>query len=154
MMGIDTVMDRVLDDWGWWVRDRMSVGYRCRSIEGRYVRERVPGDEERVPRREVDVEQCLAVERAVCHPDFPHVARGLLKGWYVRRVSREKIAGKLGIPRAAFEYELGRAVTTLKNRLDKIVLLSIIATTNPTDRDEYPAAGGVRTPGETQARMA
>jgi hypothetical protein len=147
-------MERLLDDWGWWVRERLSVGYRCRSIEGRYVHERVPGEEERQPRREVDVEQCLAVERAVCHHDFPAVARGLLKGWYVRRVSREKIAGQLGIPRAAFDLELGRAVTMLKNRLDKIARLSIIAATNPTDRDESPAAGGVRSPGKTQARQA
>lgn len=154
MVAIDKAMDRVLDDWGWWVRDRLSVGYRCRSIEGRFVRGRVPGDEERQPRREVDIEQCLAVERVVCHPDFPTVARGLLKGWYVRRVSREKIAGKWGIPRSSFDYELGRAVTMLKNRLDKLALISIISATNPTDRDEYPADGGVRTPGKTQARQA
>ena len=153
-MAIDKAMDRVLDDWGWWVRDRAAANSRCRSIEGRYRRERVPGDDEREPRREVWVDECLAVERAVCHPSFPAVARGLLKGWYVKRISKERIAGKLGIPRSAFEHELGRAVTMLKNRLDKLVLVSIIAATNPTDRDKSPPDGGVRASGKTQARQA
>jgi len=142
---IDKMMDRVLDDWGWWVRDRMSTPGRCRSIEGRYVRERVPGDDEREPKRAVVIDECIAVERAVCHPSFPAVARGLLKGWYVKRISREKISGKLGIPRASFEHELSKAVSMLKNRLDKFVLTSIIAATNPTDRDESPPVGGVIT---------
>lgn len=151
---IDVSMDRLLDDWGWWARARNGSGYRCRSIEGRYMPKRVPGDEARNPRREVDEQACLAVERAVCAPGFPIMARLLLKGWYVLRISREKIAGKAGIPRAGFDTELARSVTMLKNNLDKKILIPIIAATNPTDRDDYLAYGGVRTTRETQARLA
>ncbi len=117
-MAIDTTMDRLLDDWGWWVSHRDSGGYHCRSIEGRYRPPRVPGDEERNPIRMLDERACLNVERAVSHPEFPHLARVLLKGWYVLRISREKIAGKAGIPRSAFEDRLAWAVTMLRNRLD------------------------------------
>ena len=132
--------DALLDDWGWWVRDRASGGSsRCRSIEGRYVGPAVPGDDERQPRRMVDVQLCLAVERAVCHPGFPAQARLILKGWYVLRVSREKIAGRAGIPRAAFECELKRAVNILLNRLDKEKSVYKLSATNPIDRDSYPA---------------
>jgi len=152
--GIDDAMDRLLDDWGWWARARNGSGYRCRSIEGRYMPERVPGDEDRNPRRVVDEQACLEVERVVCAPGFPVIARLMLKCWYVLRISREKITGKAGIPRAGFHVELARSVTMLKNNLDKKILLSIIAATNPTDRDDFPAYGGVRTTRETQARLA
>lgn len=108
-------MERLLDDWGWWARQRERAGYRCRSAEGRYRRPRV-GEVEDAP-RVVDVRACLAVERAVCHTDFPGEARTLLKGWYVLRVSREKIAAKAGIPRASFPERLAWAVTVLGNRL-------------------------------------
>jgi hypothetical protein len=68
----------------------------------------------------------MAVERTVCSPGFPKQQRGILQGWYVRRVSREKIAGKLGIPRAEFEHELAIAVTMLRNKLDKCGNVSTI----------------------------
>jgi hypothetical protein len=154
-MAIDKAMDRLLDDWGWWVRERVGQHGRCRSIEGRYLPERVAGEEERRPMRLLDVQACLAVERVVCAPGFPAVARLMLKGWYVLRIAREKIAGKAGIPRASFEYELERSVRMLKNNLDKSVLVSIIAATNPTDRDDYPdAIVGVHTSRQSQARLA
>jgi len=154
-MTIEKWLDRLLDDWGLWATAREGSGYRCRSIEGRYRPERVAGEDERVPLRLLDIQACLAVERVVCSPGFPAQARMVLKGWYVLRVSREKIAGKAGIPRASFEHELERSARMLKNNLDKSLLASIIAATNPTDRDDYPALdGGVRTTRQTQARMA
>jgi hypothetical protein len=154
-MAIEKWLDRLLDDWGWWVRERSGGVCRCRSIEGRYLPPRVAGDEKRVASRLVDVASCIHVERVVCSPGFPVVARGMLKGWYVLRTSREKITGKLGIPRAAFELELERAARMLKNNLDnRLQVSSIIAATNPTDRDKYLADGEVRTPRETQARLA
>lgn len=152
-MAMEKWLDRLLDDWGWWATTRDSSGYRCRSIEGRYRPERV-ADNQQAP-RVVNVQDCLAVERTICNPAFPAQARGLLKGWYVQRHSREKIAGRVGIPRSAFEFELDRAATMLKNRLDKSGhSSSIITATNPTDRDDCPASGGVRTTRETQARLA
>ena len=116
-MTVDASMDRALEDWGWWVRDRSGSGFRCRSIEGRYRPERVPGDDEREARRVVDERLCLAVERAVCQPGFPSGARAVLKGWYVQRISREKIAAKAGFPRVAFADRLAWAVAVLRNRL-------------------------------------
>lgn len=117
MMGIDTVMDRMLDDWGWWVRDRSGSGYRCRSVEGRYRPERVPGDDERSARRMVDERVCVAVERTICHPAFPKEARIILAGWYVRRDAPGFIAAKAGIPRSWFQDRLVWAVLVARNRL-------------------------------------
>lgn len=134
---IEKWLDRLLDDWGWWATARESGGYRCRSIEGHYRPERVADDLQPSRLATLDVQTMLKVERAVCHPNFPHQARALLKGWYVLRASREKIAGKLGIPRSAFEHELWRAATMLKNNLDNGGRLSsMITATNPTDRDK------------------
>lgn len=112
----DHVMERLLDDWGWWVRARSHGGMRCCSAEGRYRPERV--DEEPQARRMVDEATCMAVERAVSHPDFPVSARGLLKGWYVLRVAREQIARRVHIPMVEFDLAMKWAVTILKNRLD------------------------------------
>jgi hypothetical protein len=110
-------VERLLEDWGWWVHDRAGTGYRCRSIEGRYRPERVPGDDEREARRVVDERLCWAVERTVCQPGFPDGARIILQGWYARRISREKIAARAGFPRAAFADRLAWAVAVLRNRL-------------------------------------
>ncbi len=114
-MGIDKAMDRVLDDWGWWVRDRAVMGYRCRSIEGRYRPERV-ADEVTAPRM-VDERLCLNVERTICHPGFPCEARIILKGWYVRRDSPGFITARAGIPRSWFEDRLAWAMRVMRNRL-------------------------------------
>jgi hypothetical protein len=114
---VDANTDKALDDWGWWVRARSVPRYRCRSIEGRYRPERVPGDDERTASRVVDERLCLAVERAVCQPGFPDGARVILKGWYVQRTSREKIAAKAGFPRVVFADRLAWAVAVLRNRL-------------------------------------
>jgi len=116
-MGIDKAMDRVLDDWGWWVRDRTGSGYRCRSIEGRYRPERVPGDDERDARRLVNEQQCVAVEKTICHPAFPKEARIILAGWYARRDSPGFIAAKAGIPRSWFQDRLVWARLVVRNRL-------------------------------------
>lgn len=122
-------MERLLDDWGWWVRDRASNGYRCRSIEGRYRPERVP-DADQAPRM-VDEAACLRVERTVCHPGFPALARMLLQGWYVRRASGPRIAALAGIPRSMFEERLVWAALILNNRMKKVVDIQPPATTMP-----------------------
>jgi len=116
-MTIDKAMDQVLDDWGWWVRDRSGSGYRCRSIEGRYRPERVPGDDERVAARMVDERQCVAVERTICHPAFPREARIILAGWFVRKDSPGFIAAKAGIPRSWLQDRLAWAMRVTRNRL-------------------------------------
>lgn len=117
-MRIDAAMERLLDDWGWWVRERGGSGYRCRSIEGRYRREGV-NDGDQVPQapRMVDEAACLRVERTVCHPGFPVLARTLLQGWFVRRDSMGHISARVGIPRAAFDDRLAWSAAILKNRL-------------------------------------
>lgn len=116
-MAIEKWLDRLLDDWGWWARQRERSGYRCRSIEGRYRPERV-ADLLETP-RVVDEQTCLAVERVVCNPGFPVRARGVLKGWYVLRVDLHQIARLGGFHHSRFEDELHLAVTMLKNNLDR-----------------------------------
>ena len=118
VMPVDVWMDKVLDDWGWWVRDRKGSGYRCCSAEGRYRPERVPGDDERSARRLVDERQCVTVERTICHPGFPKEARIILKGWYVRRDDPRHIVAKAGIPRSWFDDRLTWAVLVARNRFN------------------------------------
>lgn len=122
-------MERLLDDWGWWARQRERGGYRCRSIEGRYRRERVAGEADDPPRM-VDEVACLAVERVVCAPGFPARSRGVLKGWYVLRVSLRQIARLGGFPACEFEGELLRANRMVKNLLDSSARVSSIRTDN------------------------
>jgi len=128
-MRIDMAMERLLDDWGWWARERQSSGYRCRSMEGRYRPERVP-DADQAP-RSVDEDACLRVERTVCHTGFPSLARILLKGWYVSRIGGPRIAAMAGIPKATFEAELFRAVTILRNRMKIFIDMDARMTTMP-----------------------
>ena len=117
---MDNVMICLLDDWAWWVRDRFNHGTRCHSLEGRYLRPVAEEDDvRRQPRRMVDVQQCLAAERAITHPEFPRVARGLLVGWFAKREPRSAICKKCGISSGQFESELDRAADILRNRLGK-----------------------------------
>jgi hypothetical protein len=133
---VDAATERMLDDWGWWVRGRASTGYRCRSIEGRYRPERVP-DADQAPRM-VDEGVCLAVERTVCHPGFPACARVVLKGWYVQRASGPRIAALAGIPRDSFRHELFRAITMFANRMKKVVDIPARASTMPLNESDRP----------------
>ncbi|MDO9227154.1 MAG: hypothetical protein Q8M09_12500 [Pseudomonadota bacterium] len=148
-------IERVLDDWGWWARQRERAGYRCRSAEGHYRRERV-GEADDAPRA-VDEVMCLAVERVVCQPGFPARARGVLKGWYVLRVSLRQIARLGGFPACEFEAELHRAQRMVKNLLDNASRATNILTNNPTSADLVSSPcpmAGARTGGKITARQA
>lgn len=147
-------IERVLDDWGWWARQRERSGYRCRSAEGHYRRERVEDGESH---RVVDEAMCLAVERVVCRPDFPVRARGVLKGWYVLRVSLRQIARLGGFPACEFEAELHRATRMVKNLLDNDSRMSSIRTNNSISAASVsspcPMAGAAAS-ARTRARQA
>lgn len=152
----DDVMDRVLEDWGRWARQRERAGYRCRSAEGRYRRERLVGDGDETP-RPVDERECLAVERIVCAPSFPARARGVLKGWFVLRVDLRQIARLGGFQASEFEAELHRAKRMVKNLLDSRDLVSSIRGDNLTSAALVSSPclmAGARTSGETRARQA
>lgn len=114
---VDNIVDAMLDDWAWYVRDRDGRGHRCASIEGRYRRDPVDDDARRTPKRMVDVQQCLQVERTVADPHFPRKGRILLVGWYVLRAPRHAIARHASIPVAELESECGSAARMVINRM-------------------------------------
>lgn len=131
---IDEGLHGRLEDWAWWVRDRAAAGYRCRSAEGRYRPERVD-DERRQPRRLVDAQDALLMERTVSQPEFPCLARALLLGWYILRASRPQICRRCGVPLAQWEERMGWAGRMLKNRLDILTRASYATANNSTPAD-------------------
>lgn len=114
---IDDALHCRLEDWAYWVFDRGPAPKTCFSAEGRY---RPPkDDQERKPRRAIDVDDAAIIERCITHPGFPAQARMILKGWYVLRCNSRQIARKAGIPHSRVEEMLGWSARVLRNRLDR-----------------------------------
>lgn len=153
---IDEALHVRLEDWAWWVRDRKAMGMRCRSVEGRYMPERVEDDERRAPRRVVDVQDAATIERAISHPDMPRLAHDLLVGWYVLRVSQGQVCRRCGVPKSAWEERMGWAGRILRNRLDKRENMPTMTVNNlnPADMVSIPCPMAGIPVSATEARKA
>ena len=115
LTGLEEALNGLLEDWGWWARQRTSQGYRCLSAEGRYRPPRV--EDQAAPPRPIDEAICCEIEREVTHPDFPKLAHRLLKGWYVRRDSPGHIGAACAVPRDLVTSRVVWAALILRNRL-------------------------------------
>jgi hypothetical protein len=114
----ETIHERLLN-WSEWIVVRRSYGH-CRSIEWRYVPERIADNEERrqqLTRIIIDVADAATVEKSITGWTFPRKARAILRCHYVARLRREECCRANGIRFAKFGVELGRAAMILANRL-------------------------------------
>jgi hypothetical protein len=126
-MQVDVVAE--LENWGRWVRGGHGGISQCESIEGNYRRRRVPGETDygwgdyltepppADPPPPIDVLQALAVERTMRFLPRPH--RIALKLKYVRKLSPDRICGRLAIPYDMWEVFLLHAQLLVKNRLTR-----------------------------------
>jgi hypothetical protein len=117
--GVDETIHERLVNWSEWIIVRQSYGH-CRSIEWRYVPERISDNEERrqeLTRIIIDVDDAATVERAITGWTFPRKPRSILRCHYVARLRREQCCRANGIRLAQFSFELGRAAMILSNRL-------------------------------------
>ena len=93
-------IDDRLDNWGRWAHERARRG-RAMSAEGRYLPERVRGDEEadrRRPSLPIDAADAVLVDAALAPvKGFPMRESRLLKMHYVRRLSDKTVREELRI---------------------------------------------------------
>jgi hypothetical protein len=87
-----------LENWGAALRERYFP-HRCRSIEGRYVPERVVGDaweSKRKPRPDLDLLDAYRVEAAWREVE-PRILKNLLSLHYIRQAPRDFVCRRTGI---------------------------------------------------------
>ena len=102
-----------LENWARWSRDRIKRGH-CRSIEYRYIAERVDDDEDRIPRMEWDSLDAAALHSIIC--GVPEKSRWLLHLMILHRVDEYKIRRLLGIHRTQIVGEYHDAMRMVRNR--------------------------------------
>ena len=118
---VDAIIHDRLLNWAEWVIDRRRNGH-CKSIEWRYLPERIADNEERrkeLTRVPVDSQDAAIIERCISGITFPAKQRAVLKCYYINRAPKEICCRKLGIRFNAFGLELGRAASIVRNRLYK-----------------------------------
>ena len=103
-----------LENWGQVLRDRYFP-HRCRSIEGRYVPERVVGDaweSKRKPKPDLDLLDAFRVE-AAWREVQPRILKNLLSLHYIRQAPMAFICRRTGIAYdrhgTQYQIELQRA---------------------------------------------
>lgn len=102
-----------LENWARWSRDRIRRGH-CRSIEYRYIPERVEDDDDRVPRIEWDSLDANALHSVVCQ--IPEKSRWILHMHIIHQIEEYKIRQILGIHRTKFVGEYHDALRMVRNR--------------------------------------
>lgn len=116
---VDEQIHARLMNWSEWIFERKPQGH-CRSIEWRYVPERISdNDQRRAEQTEhfIDRADALLLERAIVALTFPVKERALLKCHYVVRMRPEACCRQCGIRFREYGTALGRATWILRNRL-------------------------------------
>ena len=106
-----------LENWARWSRDRIKRGH-CRSIEYRYIPERVEDDEARVPRIEWDSLDAVALHSVIC--EIPEKSRWLLHLFILHRIEEYKIRRILGIKRTEVVEKYRDAIRMVRNRARRL----------------------------------
>lgn len=112
------MIEERLENWGRVMRDKYTP-HRCRSIEGRYVPERIVGEAweaRRQPKTIPDVLDAFAVEDAWRRVTSRH--QKVLKFHYIWQASPAFICRRLSLPQdrenVGFLLELGRAQRAIR----------------------------------------
>lgn len=110
-----------LENWGRWARPCRSPA-RARSIEGKYMRERLDKEVEEVRREPVLFVDALDASfvDVVLAPwfGFPRRESELLKAHYVYRAHPHAVARRTHVPLRRLSYEFDRALVTAHHALD------------------------------------
>lgn len=109
-----------LENWGRWARDRRRAG-RARSAEGRYLRERLPAEDDdgrRTAALPIDPADASRVDAALAPArGFDRRASALLKAHYVHRAGPHIIARRARVQVSRVPAEFERALTAAHHAL-------------------------------------
>ncbi|MCO5105450.1 MAG: hypothetical protein M9907_00030 [Burkholderiaceae bacterium] len=108
-----------LENWGRWARGGRGAG-RAGSAEGRYLRERLPDDDDgrRAAAPSIDAADAGRVDAALAPArGFDRRASALLKAHYVHRASPHVVARRAGVQVSRLSAEFERALTAARHAL-------------------------------------